>query len=370
MSRPPKHQLSHRDQIATALTADIVSGRRVPGAKLPSLRWLAKQFHTGRTPVEQAIAILAAQGYVLTRQGAGVFVRDARPGLSLSDSVLLCMSTTGHVYGDLTRLLCDRLNTLGLLPTLLDPSRANADTVRRAQYSDARFMVACTGATFPLAEARTIGNKHMIAVLTWEFDTLLDCVHRILVDHAAGMRLLADHLWAAGHRRVLLAGTPNMITHAAEWDGQDPCPLSLNVQGTGFATFWIRRGGHAIPFHCHHERQHGPACEMGALLAIMAAPNAPTAVVGLRDVDAWDVKSALRRHSPLAFERVAFFGSGDTPWSQNAKPPFSSLNWNLEQIADLTVGIIRDVQAGKVFKKPVVRMIAPRFVERGANGEW
>jgi len=108
-----------------------------------------------------------------------------------------------------------------------------------------------------------------------------------------------------------------------------------------------------ISLVCHHGRTDGPACDEDRLCA---------AVVGLRDVDTWDVRETLRRLRPEALDRLTFVGDGDTPWSQTSHPPFTTLNWNLDQIADLTCGIIRDIEAGKVFKKPVLRLIPPRLM--------
>ena len=87
-------------------------------------------------------------------------------------------------------------------------------------------------------------------------------------------------------------------------------------------------------------------------------------MVGLRDVDAWDVRESLRRFCPESLQRLTFVGNADTPWSRVSYPPFTTLNWNLEEIADLTCGIIRDIEAGKSFARPVVRLIPPRLVVR------
>jgi DNA-binding LacI/PurR family transcriptional regulator len=115
---------------------------------------------------------------------------------------------------------------------------------------------------------------------------------------------------------------------------------------------------------CQFGRPKGPAFDETELVGILAGRDAPTAVVGLRDVDAWCVREDLRENWPEALERLTFVGDGDTPWSQTSHPPFTTLNWNLDRIADLAAGIIRAVQAGKTFKKPVAHLIPPRLVAR------
>jgi DNA-binding LacI/PurR family transcriptional regulator len=271
------------------------------------------------------------------------------------------------VFGGLAGLLVTRLHDLGLLASVLDMGHGNAaELLRRVQYSEARFVILHAGAHFPFAalEPNALAQRHVVAVIAWESDTLLDRVHRVLVDHAAASRVVEDHLWAAGHRHVLLAGPDDMIARARLWNGRGNCPGSLNVQGTGFEARWIRRGGRAASLVSHHEGVAVPACDGRRLLALLDGPCAPTAIVGLRDVDAWDVRETLRRVRPDALQRLAFVGSGDTPWSRTSHPPFTTLNWQLDEIADLACGVIRDIEAGMPFPKPLVRGLAPRLVVR------
>jgi len=68
----PREKLSIR--IVSALRTRLLSGEVPPGQKLPSEVQLTEQFGVSRTVVREAIAMLAADGLVESRQGAGVFV--------------------------------------------------------------------------------------------------------------------------------------------------------------------------------------------------------------------------------------------------------------------------------------------------------
>lgn len=57
----------------------ILSGRVLPGSRLPASRELAQQCHVARITVTQAYEQLAAEGYVVRRRGAGVFVSESLP---------------------------------------------------------------------------------------------------------------------------------------------------------------------------------------------------------------------------------------------------------------------------------------------------
>ena len=72
MDRKPK--LS--EPIVSALRHQVVSGDLSPGQKLPTESQLTETFGVSRTVIREAIAKLAADGLVQSRQGAGVFVME------------------------------------------------------------------------------------------------------------------------------------------------------------------------------------------------------------------------------------------------------------------------------------------------------
>jgi len=63
-------------QIAASIRAAILSGELEPGAQLPSGDELAKFFGVTRVTVGNAIRTLREEGFVRSRTGSGVFVRD------------------------------------------------------------------------------------------------------------------------------------------------------------------------------------------------------------------------------------------------------------------------------------------------------
>ncbi len=65
------------DRIADALLTNIRAGRFVPGNKLPTEATLASQFSVSRTVIREAVARLKLQGLVSSRQGSGIYVREA-----------------------------------------------------------------------------------------------------------------------------------------------------------------------------------------------------------------------------------------------------------------------------------------------------
>jgi DNA-binding transcriptional regulator YhcF (GntR family) len=74
LSGPATEGLSLRDQIYKTCLAAIVAGRLADGARLPSARQLALDWRISRNTVDDAIARLQAEGFLVRRIGAGTFV--------------------------------------------------------------------------------------------------------------------------------------------------------------------------------------------------------------------------------------------------------------------------------------------------------
>lgn len=71
---PPTRKPKLAELVINTLRQRIVTGELVPGMKLPTESQLTVQFGVSRTVIREAIAALAAEGSVQSRQGAGVYV--------------------------------------------------------------------------------------------------------------------------------------------------------------------------------------------------------------------------------------------------------------------------------------------------------
>ncbi|MER6713271.1 GntR family transcriptional regulator [Streptomyces sp. NPDC006386] len=63
-------------QVADAIRAEILSGALEPGAKVPSVRDLAKRYSVAAMTAQNAVEILRKEGLVYTSPGRGSFVRE------------------------------------------------------------------------------------------------------------------------------------------------------------------------------------------------------------------------------------------------------------------------------------------------------
>ncbi|MEU8119771.1 GntR family transcriptional regulator [Spirillospora sp. NPDC049024] len=65
--------------MAAEVRARIMAGDLVAGTQLPSTAHLVTEFGVSNTTVQKALAVLKVEGYLTSRQGKGVFVRDRQP---------------------------------------------------------------------------------------------------------------------------------------------------------------------------------------------------------------------------------------------------------------------------------------------------
>ncbi len=98
--RPPNAQ------IAASLRAAILSGELEPGAQLPAGHELAQFFGVSRMTVQTAVRTLREEGFVRSRTGSGVYVRDqaSLPAPGQADHVLAGVAAFLFEMGHLKRL--------------------------------------------------------------------------------------------------------------------------------------------------------------------------------------------------------------------------------------------------------------------------
>lgn len=78
MPRPRDTRPLHQ-QVAADLRARIMAGDLAPGDQLPSTSQLVEQYGAANPTIQKAASLLKEEGYLRSRPGAGVYVRDRQP---------------------------------------------------------------------------------------------------------------------------------------------------------------------------------------------------------------------------------------------------------------------------------------------------
>lgn len=167
-SAPPAAGLTRTDQVRLRLSDDIVKGVLPPGVALDETE-LARRFEVSRTPVREAIRLLAASGLVEARpHRSAVVARPSGPALlamfeALQEIEALCASLAAERATGLEIAALEEANRrLGRLATSGDSSAYHAanDTFHLAVYAAAHnhyladFAVATRGRIAPFSRAQ------------------------------------------------------------------------------------------------------------------------------------------------------------------------------------------------------------------------
>ncbi len=159
----PRSKVSIREQLVTQVVLGILSDDLAPGQRLPSTREMARRFRLHANTVSAAYRQLESAGWVESRHGSGVYVRDAKPqGTDTSDLVLDQLITglfrSARKTGTPLSLLRSRLHRwLELQPPdhflVIEPDEELRRIVIAEMEQAVTFRVEGRGLQGPLAEA-------------------------------------------------------------------------------------------------------------------------------------------------------------------------------------------------------------------------
>lgn len=79
MTSEPERRQPRHEEVADALRARIESGELAAGQKLPSEKMLHEEYDISITTIRKVLDTLRGEGLIVSRQGAGITVREFRP---------------------------------------------------------------------------------------------------------------------------------------------------------------------------------------------------------------------------------------------------------------------------------------------------
>jgi putative hydrolases of HD superfamily len=139
-------------KIAASIRAAILSGELEPGSRLPSNQELAKFFGVAPMTVQTAIRKLGDEGFVRTRTGSGVYVRD-RASIPLPD--------VNHPLAGIPPFLFE----VGHLKHLSRAGWLLLGIPQPESVAEHSFRVAITGITLAAMEGADVGRTAALCLL-------------------------------------------------------------------------------------------------------------------------------------------------------------------------------------------------------------
>lgn len=166
------------DQAADQLRRRLQAGEWEIGAKLPGETTLATELGVGRSTVREALRMLAGQGMLRPRQGAGVFVERTEPEADGWESVL----QRGAIVA-----VVEARAAIEIEAARLAAARATADDVAAMRRALALRAAAADGTDRNFVDADTAVHRAIVAaahnpVLSELFETFVPRVADAMVD--------------------------------------------------------------------------------------------------------------------------------------------------------------------------------------------
>ena len=194
-------------ETAELLRRELLSGRLPAGTRLDSVTGLARQFHTSRKVVENALAVLKRERLIVSRPRQGFFALPAE-----NRRILVVMSMDQRSPESAAGSLLDLLRRSGTW----EPEFLEGEFLRSARepiFADApgKFRyVLLMGQAYRGDEPELEQLRRLKVPVLIPFGSASDAertgFHTLYSDHAAGMEMLLTHLREQGCRRVGFIG--------------------------------------------------------------------------------------------------------------------------------------------------------------------
>ena len=355
----------HRD-ISEALTQSIRSGEFRPGDKLPAERELADQFGVHRMTVRQATSTLVANGLVVKRLPAGVFVR---PDADLSSHRRLNIICPA---GDLAQ-------ANAFIAECIAQGEAEGRTPRvlRLYPGDEQLAVEAVASSDPTIligvemdrRGPLLRETRKAAEQTVVIGSRLDDagVASVVGDDELGLRLAVEHLHGKGHERIaLVCSLPGEHSPLMEVQVQQ-FRHAVHVVGSGDAKpREVLRLDPEI-----YKRGTIPAAAAAVEDYLKRSRNPATAFIGLSEDATHGAAAALDQRGLSVPRDVSLLGYAGTPLSAYAIPPHTIIDIGIKGHMEAALDWIRAHEEGRPEEErpPLRQRIKPTLVERDSVAE-
>jgi DNA-binding LacI/PurR family transcriptional regulator len=165
----------------------------------------------------------------------------------------------------------------------------------------------------------------------------------VSIDRDAMAQGMVAHLIAAGFRHMILLGTETDGIALAQ-------PSLLPALAPRVAHAW-QKEGRSFEFMASRENLSATSSivfDEDELLARLRGAKGGAAVVGTRDVEAWEAQQVMRRRAPALAARCPVFGFFDTPWSRAGSPPFTTVSVDVPAMVSTGMKIMDSEKDGSV----------------------
>lgn len=347
--------------VVKQLKQEIDAGSFKAGDRFYTDVQLIDKFNVSNTTIEYAVKQMVKEGILERIKGKGTFVR-SRGLICLSNLFALIMKNEGHIYQDLFIGIVDRLKAEKHFTYLFYPPidvgnsfksrEENLKNLSPIVENDLAGLIIDGIEFLPFDYLAKCRNKdRMVFVHRYESDRLLDASY-VLSDYWQGGHDAAKYLVDKGHTRIAVLVYPRLVHHKSIYQLLNGFQTACEESGL--------RVGYDIRAVFNLEGQQE---DIAATLT--TGKWAPTALFSVADFPIFQLMPYLKKAGVRIPEDMALMGYWDTPWATSLEVPLTSVNLQLDIMADKACDIASRIATGETVREK--HIIIPKLVERAST---
>lgn len=314
-------------EIKSCVKTWILEGRIAPNERLPSENALAELFRVSRHTVRQAVRELAHEGWLISEQGKGTFVRPLHtPGIRSADGKALRLGVIctylqdyifPHIVSGIESFVAARGHTLSLFSTGNDTGIERRCLETALSQGLHGLIVEPTRSTLPNPNIDlyfVLQQRNVPYVMLHSSYIELNS-SMVALNDAKGAYLATDHLISLGHQRI------GAIFKADDMQGRNRFRGFVKAHQDRHLSVNAR----SIHTYTTDERSIIAIRYVEQVIAGQPEDERPTAVVCYNDEIAIQLLQALRGAGISVPEEVSVTGFDDSTLAQMAEVPLTTV---------------------------------------------
>lgn len=351
---------SKSEMIAQEIKENIKNGSLKPGDKLQTVRTIAEKFSVSISVVQLALKNLEKKNLIERRDRSGIFIKSPKPDLiKTQNHVLLSLDSRGHVYGELSFFIREKLLEQGLIPVSVnnfeESEKERKNNLLKQIIETPFHSIIFNGDSYsrnPFLKGRK--NIRSVAIASLSYSGNVPD-RAVFFDLENAIFQCAEHLVSKGAQKIMLAivkPLPDSYSHESLF--LHPGFQMINGYNNALKKYNLLSSQNIYyrTLNMNEELEN-----------LFKSARRPDAILCDSDYTAVQAYSAAMRAGIDVPEQLLITGGYNTPWSTECPVKLTSFSFDLKKTAE---HIVRLAIEDKIKNKVIY--IQPELQIRESSG--